>query len=53
MLVANKRVLLTPGNLDISCVNKKVSAKAQKSSSVPISQHNLEGVTWKGEALVR
>lgn len=53
MLVVNKRVLLTPGNLDISCVNKKVSAKAQKSSSVPISQHNLEGVTWKGEALVR
>lgn len=53
MLVQKKRVLLTPGNLDISCVDKKVSAKARKSSSVPTSQQNLEGVAWKGEALVR
>ena len=53
MLVVKKRVLLTPRNLDISCVDKKVSAKAQKSSSVPISQQNLEGVAWKGEALGR
>lgn len=53
MLVMKKRLLLTPGNSDISCVDKKVSAKAQKSSSVPISQQNLEGVAWKGEALVR
>lgn len=48
MLVVKKRVLLTPGNLDISCVNEKVSTKAQKSSSVPISQHNLEGGLERG-----
>ena len=47
MLVQKKRVLLTPGNLDISCVDKKVSAKAWKSSSVLIS-HRWDGLERGG-----
>ena len=47
MLVQKKRVLLTPGNSDISCVDKKVSAKAWKSSSVLIS-HRWDGLERGG-----